>query len=160
MIQRDTHEPTDIDYLAFSDNHNASCRLPYTNRRLLMATAFADADTFPPITSHHCAGQVSQLQTLELMATLTLPLVNLTMPIVYKTVEPTSFAQTSPYGQQFGVYAQTVVVFSDCGRWYASYTFSDFPRTNDVTCDGKRFLLDTTSVGSRSALNWDAGLKK
>jgi hypothetical protein len=43
--------------------------------------------------------------------------------------------------------------------WRALYEY-------DVTADGKRFLLNTTAVGSASAtvlnvvVNWDAGLKK
>lgn len=71
----------------------------------------------------------------------------------------TSFAQTQPYGDSYSIYAQSVVVYSDCGVWYAAYTdFGVIAGTNIIGQAETYFYFGSTSpVGGYSNYDPSAG---
>jgi hypothetical protein len=83
------------------------------------------------------------------------------MSIVYKTVQNgngTSFAITQPYGDQYTVWAQSVVVFSDCGVGRASYTvFGVIAGTNLIGMAQTTFYFGTSSPSGYSNYDPSAG---
>jgi hypothetical protein len=68
----------------------------------------------------------------------------------------TSFAQTQPYGDNFTVWAQSVVVFSDCGVWDAAYTTIGIIAGSNIIGQAETvFYLGSYSRSTPSYANYD-----